>query len=223
MIIHSIKGKIAPAKFRPSVLVLIAANMVPLYGAIFLGWRVFPIIMLFWVENVITGVVNIIKMMLVKSDQPHLRGAKIATILFFCVHYGMFTLVHGIFVFVVFGGYITPVAPLTEESSILARIAGLNLWWGILTLALSHIYSLFANYIGQGEYRTTSLSTLMTQPYERVVILHLVIIFGGMLIAFLNSPVWGVALLIVLKVVFDVRAHLKQHAGGPLSQGTEPL
>ena len=211
-ITQSARQIMAPGQFRPSVIVLIAANMVPLYGAIFLGWQVFPIIFLYWIENVITGVMNVIKMALVSSDQPHLKVAKTGTIIFFCIHYGMFTLVHGIFVFAVFGSFITPIPPLTEESSILARIGGLDLLWGVVPLLISHTYSLIANYIGLGEYRTTSLSTLMTQPYERVVILHLVIIFGGILVSFLGAPVAGLVLLIVLKTAFDVRAHLKQHA-----------
>jgi len=46
----------------PSVLFLIIANIVPLYGVFFLNLQAFPILLLFWLENVIVGVFNVLKM-----------------------------------------------------------------------------------------------------------------------------------------------------------------
>ena len=53
--------------------------------------------------------------------------------------------------------------------------------------------------------------SLMHQPYGRVIVLHIAILGGGFLVMALGSPVAGLALLVVLKIALDVRAHLKQH------------
>jgi hypothetical protein len=197
---------------RPSTAILILANLVPFFGVIFLGWEIFPILFLFWTENVIVGLFNIFKMALVSSRDLGQHTAKISTILFFCVHYGMFTLVHGLFVFVVFG--------MESENSLgidtlSQTIRDSQLIWGVLALAGSHGISFVINYLGKQEYKRATLSALMTEPYSRVVILHLTIIFGGMLLSILGSPIFGLLLLIVLKIGIDIIAHLKQHAGAP--------
>ena len=86
-----------------SVVILIAANLAPLYGVLFLGWQVFPLLFLYWFENVIIGLFNLLKMVACKPRDRLSKKARIGAMLFFCIHYGLFTFVHGIFVFVVFG------------------------------------------------------------------------------------------------------------------------
>ena len=46
----------------PSVLVLLLANLVPLAGVVFFGWSVFPVMLLFWLENVVVGVFHVLKL-----------------------------------------------------------------------------------------------------------------------------------------------------------------
>ena len=85
-----------------------------------------------------------------------------------------------------------------------------KLEWAILGLLASHAISFGWNYVGQGEYRRASLPTLMTQPYGRVVVLHLTVLLGGFLVVALKSPTAGLALLVLLKTGLDVRAHLRE-------------
>ena len=131
---------------------------------------------------------------------------------FFCVHYGMFTLVHGIFILVFFGGFIKTGSPLPGVNDILGIIANLQLGWAVLGLILSHTVSFITNYIGNGEYKKATLSDLMAQPYSRVVILHLTILLGGFMVMALGSPVTGLILLITLKIFVDIKSRLKQHS-----------
>jgi hypothetical protein len=195
---------------KPSVIILIIANMVPIIGALFLGWDVFPVLLLFWTENVIVGIFNVLKMLLASAKNIAQHAAKFSTILFFCVHYGMFTLVHGVFVLVVFGFQNNTSYDFT---TLLQSIRNSQLIWGILALLISHGVSFVMNYIGKEEYKRTTLNELMMQPYERVIVLHLTILFGGIMVTALGSPVFGLLLLILLKLGIDIIAHLKQHAG----------
>jgi len=201
---------------QPSVLFLLLANLVPLYGVLFLDWKVFPLLVLFWMENVIVGFFNVFKMILASPSKPVTWLSKVAAIPFFCIHYGMFTLAHGFFVFAMFGGEFFQDVPTLDAVTFLQTIDGVV--WAALALFLSHLISFIVNYIGKGEYKQSSLNDLMSQPYGRVVILHVTIILGGFLIGFLGSPVIALLLLIFLKSVIDVQAHLKEHAKFKASQ-----
>jgi len=195
----------------PTVLLLVFANLVPLYGLFFLHWQIFPILLLFWIENVIVGIFNILKMLLASPSNAGSWVAKIAMIPFFCFHYGMFTLVHGVFVFVVFGGFFTSGAGFPDESSLFEVVGSAQLGWAILALFLSHLVSFVFNYIGKGEYKKAALQELMGQPYGRVVILHLTILIGGFLVMSLGSPVFALLILVFLKIFVDVQAHVREH------------
>lgn len=195
---------------RPSVLALLVANLFPVVGVIFLDWDVFFLLVLFWMENLVIGFYTVMKMLLISRDNAS-WVAKFSTISFFCVHYGLFTLVHGIFVFVVFGGDIVSESSPLETVSIWQKLIDYQLGWGSLALLISHGISFFYNYISKGEYKQSKLQEVMVQPYGRVVILHLTILFGGFLVMILGSPIIGLLFLIVLKTVMDIRAHLLEH------------
>lgn len=196
---------------RVSVIFLIASNLVPIYGVIFMDWQVFPIMFLFWFENVVVGVSNVLKMAFVAPNNAKQWAAKAVMIPFFCVHYGLFTLVHGIFIFAIFGGVIMQDDP-TNFSDVFGILADFQIGWAMLALVLSHAVSFVVNYIGKGEYKKNNLAQLMGQPYGRVVILHVTIIFGGFLVMSLGSPIMGLVLLITLKIFIDLMTHLKQHS-----------
>lgn len=187
------------------------ANLGPVYGVLFLGWKVLPIILLFWLENVVIGVLNVFRLLLADPTNRLKWLAKLFFIPFFCVHYGMFTFIHGVFVIGFFGGMFRQGAPFPNENIVLQIIRENQLGWAIIGLALSHVLSFIVNYVGQGEYRQASLTKLMQQPYGRVVVLHITIIGSGFLLMLLRSPLVGLLLLVVLKIGLDVRAHLREH------------
>ena len=193
---------------RPSVVVLILANLVPLFGVIWLGWEVFPLLLLFWFENLIVGGFNVLKMLVASPQDPLKWAAKLFLIPFFCFHYGMFTMIHGVFVIGMFGGGFKKGAPFPDTAVIWHLAMQQKLVWAILGLAASHAFSFVHNYVLRNEYRRASLPALMQQPYGRVVVLHLTILGGAFLMAALKSPVAGLVLLVVLKIVLDVRAHM---------------
>jgi hypothetical protein len=201
----------------PSVLILVAVNLIPLGGVIFFGWQVFPIMFLFWLENVAVGVFNVAKMLLACGPGSHV-GVKLFLVPFFTVHYGIFTLVHGAFVFAMFGaewrggGFGSGPSPSFDRVQDL--VIQQHLGWAVLALVVSHGFSFVTNYVLNGAYRTAIAPVLMMQPYGRVVVLHLAILGGGFLVMLMGTPVVGLALLIVLKIGLDVLGHAKLHALG---------
>lgn len=200
----------------PSALVLLAANLAPLYGVLALGWDVFPLMLLFWLENVVIGVLNAARMLCVDPRDAAAWAAKLFMVPFFCFHYGMFTAVHGVFVFSLFGGKdFGDIRGLWTLDAAGRAVHELGLGLPVLALAASHLFSFFWNYLGRGEFRRASVGTLMAQPYGRVVVLHVAILGGGFGALALGSPVWALVLLLALKVGLDLRAHLREHSASP--------
>jgi hypothetical protein len=206
------QGQAVEAEKPVSAWILLAANLVPVAGVLLWDWSVFALIALFWMENVIVGVFFALRMLCADPRDPALWAAKLFMVPFFCFHYGMFTAIHGMFVFTLFGGKAYPVQDLRVLEPA-ARAAGeLGLWLPLAALLASHGFSFLWNYLYRGEFRHAQLSRLMAKPYGRIVVLHVAIIFGGIAAMALGSPVWALLVLLALKVGLDLRAHLKEHS-----------
>lgn len=198
-------------RFSPTVIALVLANLIPLYGVLALGWEVFPLMLLFWMENVIIGVFNVLRMLLAELQRPAAWVGKFFLVPFFCIHYGMFTFVHGVFVVGLFGGQFRVGASFPSLGMFQKLVAEQQLGIAVLALVASHAFSFAWNYLWRGEYRTVSLQTLMARPYARVVVLHLALLGSGFLLIALKSPVVGLVLLVLFKIGLDVSSHLKEH------------
>ena len=198
---------------RPSVWALLLANLVPVYGVLALGWDVFPIVLLFWLENVVIGLLNVLRILLARPDDGASWAAKLFLIPFFLFHYGLFTFVHGSFVLLLFGGGVQggPGSPFELLGSMREAVAYWNLGIPLLALAASHLFSFFWNYLLGGEYRHAKLPGVMFHPYGRVIVLHVAILVGGMLAMAVGSPAWALLLLLVLKIGLDLKGHVWAH------------
>jgi hypothetical protein len=194
---------------QPSVVALILANLVPVFGVLFLHWEVFPLMFLFWSENLIIGGFNVLKMLTANPSSPISWIGKFFFIPFFCVHYGMFTFVHGMLVIAFFGG-MKGVHGFPGFATFWHVMHENELGWAVLGLTVSRGISFLTNYIGKGEYQRASLQQLMAQPYGRVMVMHFTILFGGFLMMALHSPAAGLVLLVVLKTVFDLNSHVAE-------------
>jgi len=194
-----------------STATLILANCAPIAGVLFFHWQVFPLVLLYWLENVIVGVFNVLRMLVANPKDPIVWGGKLFLIPFFCVHFGMFCFIHGVFVFAWFhGGPEVLKGGMSPIPLVLPAIRETGIGFGVASLILSHGISFVTNYIHGGEYRRTALSTLMTRPYARIMVLHFVILGGAVPILFFHSPVPGLLLLVALKTGVDVVAHRKE-------------
>src|SRR5437016_14453263 len=189
----------------PSLLALVLANAFPIVGVLFLGWTVFPLVLLYWLENVVVGAFNVAKLLLAQPRDPIRWAGKLFLVPFFIVHFGGFTYIHGVLVVAFFGPKGTQ--PFDLVPTVLDAIRANQLGWGVASLVLSHGLSFFWNYLKNGEYQRASLNALMGQPYSRVIVLHLTMLFGGWIVMLLGSPLPALVLLVVIKTAADLRAH----------------
>ncbi len=83
--------------------------------------------------------------------------------------------------------------------------------WAVIGLTISHGISFWENYILGQEYKSSSLKRLMHQPYQRIIVMHIAIIAGGIFVMKLNSPLPLLIILVLLKISFDLYLHKKSH------------
>jgi hypothetical protein len=205
-------------RLRSSALALVMANLMPLYGVLALGWKVAPILVFYWTENLVVGFINVLKMARAKgavnapnmtmNGRPVTQDSRKGLIIFFIFHYGGFTLGHGVFVMTLFH---------PERQSLPGEII-----LALLVLCISHGYSYQRNFIRSGEYLQASFARLFWQPYVRVVVMHITILAGGALAQSMGSPLGALLVLVALKTLIDLGGHWLEHkkfsvrfGGGP--------
>jgi len=214
---------------RPSSLVLILANLIPVIGVLLYDWSVLSILLLYWAESVVVGVLNVARMIASENvdvlrgvvavvdrpvpeelleNLPRIGGAalKIFLIPFFVVHYGMFCFGHLTAVVGIFGGG----GISLRAGTALAELWQPSFWIAVVAVFASHLYSFFANFIGEGEYKRANLMLLMHRPYGRIIAMHIAIVLGAGLVMWLGSPLPMLLILILIKTFLDIRMHEKE-------------
>ena len=81
----------------------------------------------------------------------------------------------------------------------------------ILALFIIYGISFVYNYLLKGEYITAKPKELMGKPYARVVVLHIAIIVGGFLVMALGSRAGLLIVLVIGKIILDIKMHLREH------------
>ena len=110
-----------------------------------------------------------------------------------------------------FDSHVMIASPADEAREFARLFTAQHLWWAIAALSASHLYSFAVNFIGQKEFLRLSGRELMSQPYGRIFVLHIAILFGGWIAMALGSNVGVLFVLIVGKTLFDLKLHLHEH------------
>ena len=188
-----------------STLVLVIANLVPIAGTVYLGWNLSDVLVLYWAESAVIGFFNVCKIIVLGRWMALLAGP------FFLGHFGGFMAIHFLFIYTIF---VQGTEGMSSSGGDLADVAKLFviLWPALAALFASHAYSFFANFLGRGEYRRRTIKDQMSEPYSRIVFMQLVLIFGGGISMIIGQTGPVLMVVIGLKIYFDVKAHIKEHA-----------
>ena len=207
------------------LLAIAVYTLLPLAGVLLLGWGWREVIILYWFENVALGAAMVVRMLRTTRDpgpEPMIindrrvqqtPGSILALTGFFVLHYGLFTLVHGVFVFLIAGGAFSGVGtgPDANAGAGLGTtaaaapgttgLAGID-WPGILIIwIVGGLVQLLIAALGPlPRQRGTAL---MMSAYPRIIVLHVGIIGGAILIAESGWPPIAAVLLIALHGLVD--------------------
>jgi len=212
---------------RTSSRVLILANLLPLIGVLLFDWDVLSILLLYWAESVVNGVINVLRIMCSQTDDltrgmdkltdmpqaeqmrrwfgkiPANAAVKIFLVPFFVFHYGAFCYAHLRIVLSVFSGG----SPSSYSVYSMPDLVQPAFWITVAVIFFSHLFSFFTNYIGKGEYKQAAMMQLIFWPYGRIFVMHLTVILGAILMTWLSSSLTMLLILIAIKVFIDLRLH----------------
>jgi hypothetical protein len=195
-----------PAESLPltaaSALMLIAANLVPVAGVLIFGWDLGNIMLLYWAESGVIAFYTAIKIAIVAK-----LGA-IAAVPFFIGHFGGFMAGHFLLIYGLFLRN-TDLQAMGPGGALRAMF--IPIWGSIAVLFISHGVSFYTNFLGENEYEGATVKGLMTAPYQRIVVMHLTLIFGGWIILLFGMPVGALVVLVLLKTAADLHAHRSEH------------
>lgn len=199
---------VEPRSAVPAVALAVAVNAVTLLGVLAGWWPAGNVFLLFWVENVVLGLITLVRIT-TSASRP---GERVATALFFCVHYGIFCVVHLVFTWLV-------------ASTIGVEVSWLVLGLPVVLLVVRYGAELATTWFGgRGLRARTTARTAASQPYPRIVVLHLAVLvsfflglasladvggtFGSAMARLgalgLRDGVLAVAVLVVVKTLVDV-------------------
>ena len=206
--------------------VMLLANLVPLYGAIFEHWSVLNILLIYWAENVIVGVVTVLEMGTVSATSTSAAFTGIPVIVFFCVHYAFFTTGHGALIYSIFGHGQFPHGAIRHDywhSFYEPFTPGHALFYPVLSICVARFNSFVSDFLGRGEYRAVSIGVLMLRPYGRVMLLHVVLLVGGFLAMLAGSPWVAVAVLVLTKTAIELALHgyMRRYGMAPQDRETQ--
>ena len=190
---------------------LIVVNLVPLYGVWFEDWNAKQVFLVYCMETVIVGLMNVIKMacvtIFVKPKDVWENGGSTTMqsgwlfIFFFVVHYGLFVFIQTQLFF--------GVTNMIPDGSLLMRYSKIPELLGpggqlllLIFIAYYTVQNLFS-FFNSGEYKTISMGRLMFQPYMRIFVQQIVVILGSMFLTFGAGKVF-ILVFVIVKIFFEL-------------------
>lgn len=180
-------------------------------GVIAFDWPTFTVLAFYWLENVIVGGFTALRLLAAGARTGRYVESLAGTI-FFGLHYGLFCLVHGVFVATLFGGIRTLGGIADPVLLMVGRIAGDRI--GLLVVVAMIVAAALDAWRAAATLDADdakAIRAIMTEPYGRIVVLHLVLIGGGFLMVALQLPSLAALLLVAFKLAYDL-ARLRRGA-----------
>jgi hypothetical protein len=214
------------------LLFALAVNAIPAWGVFALGWSVGVLLILFWLENLLGVLLMGLRLQLHqrRSDDPlyrdrdaaprmtvngkevrfasHARGF-LATAL-------PFALAHGVFAIVL------PLALAQQESGAAAALWSPrwpDLKMGAALVGLALLCDLLVDLPGLARRPAAALKAQSDARLLRVMLLHVVIIFGALASSLFDSPYGMLAVMLGLKTLVDAALVAASHAAGRTGAG----
>lgn len=189
----------------------IYAYLFAIIGIVFLHWDLKVILLGFWLENIVIGGFNAMKIWKAEKvpqgkgkglNGTSMLGAKIIAIAFFCIHYGGFCAGHLILIYGIselFAAQINVPNPSYE----LVQIFPL-----LLCYAAYHLRK-YREFLERQDYKQIDFVEQMFQPYHRIILVHVSIIITAACIIWLAQSGWLIhsevqmGLLLVVKLAME--------------------
>ena len=196
---------------------LIIVNLIPLYCVWFEGWNASEVFLVYCLETVIIGVVNVLKMacvtIFVKKTDVWQNGSSSTMlsgwffIFFFIVHYGFFVFVQTQIFFSVSG--LLPNGSLFTSYAKIPALLGNNGKLMLLIFVAYYTLQSFFDFFMSGNYKTISMGRLMFEPYVRIFVQQFVVILGSIFLSFGAGKIF-ILIFVIAKIFFELFVNLNR-------------
>lgn len=169
---------------------LIAPNALAIFGVVFFKWSALAMLWLYWWENLAIGA-SVIFLLLLERERAW--SSRVGQFGFFCVHFGIFSLVH---------------------AKVMTAIAGAvaPIFWGVMVqLFLWHFLASLSAAWRQG-FAHRHIQQNVKRLYLRVAFLHIALLLGAFWVARNQSSVAVLWVLMAVKIAHDVYQYRQQRA-----------
>jgi len=196
---------------QPVVWLGLAVDLLPIYGVIAWGWTAVPLVLLYWMENIVAGVMTIPRLVVSGASygaMGMLLGLALSA--FFVFHYGLFCMVHGTFLmgFAAFaqGPQAVATMPVMDITGMFAFSlnSGLHVDWMLYAIATFQVIVFLWEFLIKGEWKNTNPMAEMFAPYSRIIVLHFGLFVGAGALFVLGQPMLGVLGLIIFRAIWGV-------------------
>lgn len=188
---------------------MVYVNALFLLGLLIVGYvSALAVVMAYFIESIILGVFNAVKMGFSTSYANRIEGggsANYSLILFFCFHYGFFIAIQSIFVFSFFemeGGLFKEPFALIQNYSDLLKLEGM--WLLIASIVFTNLLAFVMNFLAEKRYTEFTANELMSKPYLRIFVQQFVVILSGFFLVFLKAGMIAAVLLILFRLALDL-------------------
>lgn len=188
-----------------SNIMLLISNLIVILTILYYQEGILVLLIVYWIESVWIGLLNIVKLWMIKSWIV----SRIFATLFFLMHFGIAMAIYIVFVFVI-GDVLEPeLSAEIKQDPILFLWNNSSLLIALASVTTYHIISLIKNYIMLKEYIGVRLSAQMFKPYNRIFVMHFTVMAGVFLLTFLkfSTTIFVMSAIACIKALLDVWAH----------------
>ncbi len=203
---------------RRSIAAIVIGNLIPVVGVLFLGWDAGAILILYWIENLIVGAFTLPRILSAQGPAAAAGsvlggtsfGARLFMAIFFCFHYGMFWIGHGVFALMLaasfYGeeGLASDGGPVEAVGGMATGSDAISFLVAVGALIVIHGIGFYREWIRSGLWRTATPNAEMFRPYGRLVVLHLTVLLGAFGLASVGAPAWTMLVLCGGKMMLEL-------------------
>lgn len=190
---------------------LMAVNIIPLIGVWFYNWDARQVFLVYCMETVIIGLINVIKMacitLFVRSSDvwENNGGSSMQSgwlfIFFFIFHYGFFVFIQTQLFFGVSG--MLPDGSLLMKYSKIPALLGHDGKLLLLIFIAYYSMQMVFGFFASGDYKNISMGRLMFEPYMRIFVQQIVVILGSIFINFGAGKIF-IVIFVAAKIFFEL-------------------
>jgi len=186
--------------------------LILLAGIFIFGWPAEVVVLAYFFETIIIGLIHIVKMVWVfrysrmqKIDyQKKGEMSAVVMIPFFAAHFFFFVFVQSTFLF----GFILKNDPNLSSFNVFNNYAYVltkpNMPDALFVIVVMNIGMVLRNFFMSGKYNEYSVPKMFMQPYLRIIIQQFAVILTGFFFFFLNGAIVAAVFLIIFRLILDL-------------------